>query len=88
MDSFVLKSLQCNDIRPAPQADKYTLIRRATFDLTGLPPTVEEPDAFLIDNSPDSFRRPVDRLLDSPRYGGRNFRLTDVEGHVINDIFA
>jgi hypothetical protein len=58
-------------MRPAPSADKQTLIRRATFDLTGLPPTVEEVDAFLADQSPDSFARVIDHLLDSPHYGER-----------------
>ena len=56
---------------PAAPADKRTLIRRATFDLTGLPPTPEEVEAFLADESPDAFARVVDRLLASPRYGER-----------------
>ena len=55
----------------APRADKRTLIRRATIDLTGLPPTPEEVDAFLKDESPDAFAKVVDRLLASPRYGER-----------------
>ena len=50
-------------------ADKRTLLRRVTFDLTGLPPTPEEIDAFLADSSPDAFEKVVDRLLASPRYG-------------------
>ncbi len=54
-----------------PPADKRTLLRRATFDLTGLPPTPEEIDAFLKDDSPDAFAKVVDRLLASPRYGER-----------------
>lgn len=53
----------------APPADKRSLIRRATYDLTGLPPTPYEVDAFLADDSPDAFRRVIDRLLDSPQYG-------------------
>src|SRR6185369_95533 len=56
---------------PAPPADKRTLIRRATFDLTGLPPTPDEVRAFLDDARPDAFARVVDRLLASPRYGER-----------------
>ena len=56
---------------PAPPADKRTLIRRVTFDLTGLPPTPEEIDAFLADDRPDAFARLVDRLLASPAYGER-----------------
>ena len=58
-------------LAPAPAADKRTLIRRATFDLTGLPPTPEEVHAFLDDARPDAFARVVDRLLASPRYGER-----------------
>ena len=53
----------------APPADKRTLLRRVTFDLTGLPPTPEEVDAFLEDDSPDAFAKVVDRLLASPAYG-------------------
>jgi hypothetical protein len=58
-------------LRPAPPAERRTLIRRATFDLTGLPPTPQEIDAFLGDESPDAFTRVVDRLLASPAYGER-----------------
>ena len=54
---------------PLPPADKRTLIRRATYDLTGLPPTPEEVERFLNDDTPDAFSRVVDRLLDSPHYG-------------------
>jgi hypothetical protein len=71
IDRFVLSRLESEGMRPAPSADKQTLIRRATFDLTGLPPTVEEVDAFLADQSPDSFARVIDHLLDSPHYGER-----------------
>ena len=60
------KSKELHPVRPA---DRRTLIRRATFDLTGLPPTSEEVDAFLADASPDAFARVVDRLLASPAYG-------------------
>src|SRR5439155_4624235 len=58
-------------LHPAPPADKRTLLRRATFDLTGLPPTPEEVEAFLKDDSADAFARVVDRLLRSPHYGER-----------------
>jgi mono/diheme cytochrome c family protein len=71
VDSFVLAKLESKDMHPSPAADKRTLIRRATFDLTGLPPTPEEVQAFLDDTSPDAFAKVVDRLLASPRYGER-----------------
>lgn len=71
IDQFVLHRLQQENMQPSPTADKRTLIRRATFDLTGLPPTVEEVNAFLADDSSDSFARVIDRLLASPRYGER-----------------
>jgi hypothetical protein len=71
IDRFVLAELEKQGLSPAPQADKRTLIRRATFDLTGLPPTPEEIHAFLEDQSPEAFARVVDRLLGSPGYGVR-----------------
>jgi len=71
LDRFVLAALEARGLAPAPPADRRTLIRRATFDLTGLPPTPEEVAAFLADESPDAFARVVDRLLASPRYGER-----------------
>jgi hypothetical protein len=71
IDHFVLARLEAAGLDPAPPASKRTLIRRATFDLTGLPPTVEEVHAFLADESSDAFARVVDRLLASPRYGER-----------------
>jgi cytochrome c553 len=71
IDNFVLARLDEAGLSPAPQADRRTLIRRVTFDLTGLPPTPEEVDAFLADESSDLFARVVDRLLASPRYGER-----------------
>jgi len=69
LDSFILAKLEDGKIEPAPFADKRTLIRRATFDLTGLPPTPDEVAAFLKDESPDAFAKRVDRLLASPHYG-------------------
>ena len=66
-----MSALEKKGLKPAPPADKRTLIRRATFDLTGLPPTPEEVNAFLADNSPDAFAKVVDRLLASPHYGER-----------------
>jgi mono/diheme cytochrome c family protein len=69
IDHFVLAKMEQEGFKPAPQADKRTLIRRATLDLTGLPPTPEEVAAFEKDNSPDAFAKVVDRLLASPRYG-------------------
>jgi hypothetical protein len=71
IDQFVLANLEKNGLKPAPPADKTTLLRRATFDLTGLPPTEKELQAFLADKSPDAFEKVVDRLLASPRYGER-----------------
>ncbi|WP_166830510.1 PSD1 and planctomycete cytochrome C domain-containing protein [Thalassoroseus pseudoceratinae] len=71
IDAFINARLQKNDLRPLAAADKRTLIRRATFDLTGLPPTPAEIDAFLADDSDDAFARLVDRLLSSPHYGER-----------------
>src|SRR5881394_3314506 len=71
IDAFVLAGLEAKGLRPAPPADKITWIRRATFDLIGLPPTLEEADAFLADNSSKAFEKVVDRLLGSPRYGER-----------------
>jgi len=69
IDRFILARLEKDGLKPAPAADKLTLIRRATLDLTGLPPTPEEVDAFLADHSPNAFAKVVDRLLASPRYG-------------------
>ncbi len=71
IDRFILARLAEHKLKPLGDADKRTLLRRATFDLTGLPPTPEEMDAFLADSSPEAFSRVVDRLLDSPRYGER-----------------
>jgi hypothetical protein len=71
IDRFILKRLEDKDLTPAPEADKRTLIRRAYFDLTGLPPTAEETEQFVKDSSPGSYEKLIDRLLASPRYGER-----------------
>ena len=71
IDRFVLAKLEEKQLQPLEAAEKRTLLRRVTFDLTGLPPTPEEIDAFLKDNAPDAFARAVDRLLASPHYGER-----------------
>jgi cytochrome c553 len=71
LDGFILAKLEAAGLSPTPRADRRTLIRRVTFDVIGLPPTPEEIDAFLADESPDAFARVVDRLLASPQYGER-----------------
>lgn len=71
LDQYVLAKLEGKGLKPAPPADKRTLIRRATFDLTGLPPTPAEIDAFLADKSPNAYEKLIDRLLASPAYGER-----------------
>ena len=71
VDNFILAKLDENKLKPNPPADKRALIRRATFDLIGLPPTPEEVQDFVDDNSPDAFAKVVDRLLASPHYGER-----------------
>ena len=71
VDSFVLAKLAEEGLRPGPRADRLTLIRRVTFDLTGLPPTPDEVDDFVSDDSPNAYKALVERLLDSPRYGER-----------------
>jgi hypothetical protein len=71
IDDFVNARLQARQIPPAPRADRRTLIRRATLDLTGLPPTPEEVESFVADKDPNSWDHLIDRLLASPRYGER-----------------
>ncbi|HVT72605.1 MAG TPA: PSD1 and planctomycete cytochrome C domain-containing protein [Lacunisphaera sp.] len=71
IDQFVLAALESRGLHPNAPADKRTLIRRATFDLTGLPPTEPDIQRFLADDSPDAFAKVVDRLLASPAYGER-----------------
>ncbi len=74
IDTFVLARLEAANLQPSPEADRTTLIRRVTLDLTGLPPTPTEVDSFLADPSPDAYERVVDRLLASPRFGERMAR--------------
>ncbi len=71
IDFFVLAALESSQLAPAPAANKRALIRRATFDLHGLPPTPGEVAAFLADTTPNAFAKVIDRLLSSPRYGER-----------------
>ncbi len=71
IDYFVLARLEQEGLQPSPEADKATLLRRVSFDLTGLPPTQKELDDFLHDQSPNAYEKVVDRLLASPRYGER-----------------
>ena len=71
VDAFILARLEREGLDPAPDASREALIRRATYDLTGLPPTPQEIDAFVHDDAPDAWERAVDRLLASPAYGER-----------------
>src|SRR5207245_4916567 len=71
IDYFVLARLDAEGLRPSLEADRATLIRRLTLDLTGLPPTPAEVDAFLAGTGPDAYEREVDRLLASPHFGER-----------------
>ena len=74
MDRFILHALEANKLSPADKADRRTLIRRATLDLHGLPPTPKQVSQFINDSAPDAYERLIDRLLDSPRYGERYAR--------------
>ena len=92
VDTFILSALEARNLNPSPQADRRTLIRRATFDLIGLPPTPAEVANFLADKSPDAFAKVIDRLLASPRYGerwGRHWldiaRYADTKGYVFEE---
>jgi mono/diheme cytochrome c family protein len=71
VDNFIVAKLAANGMKPNAPADKRALLRRATFDLTGLPPTQQEVDNFMFDDSPNAFEKVVDRLLASPAYGER-----------------
>ena len=71
IDHFILHRLDQDHLTPSPEADRHTLLRRLTLDLTGLPPTPEEVDSFISDQSGDAYEKVVDRLLDSPHFGQR-----------------
>jgi mono/diheme cytochrome c family protein len=92
IDYFILNKLEARKIIPNPPADKRTLIRRATYDLTGLPPSPKEVDDFVNDKSAEAFARVVDRLLNSPQYGerwGRYWldiaRYADTKGYIFEE---
>lgn len=93
VDAFVIAKLEEKNLGLAPAADKRTLLRRVTYDLTGLPPTPEEMDAFVKDGSPEAYAKVVDRLLASPRYGerwGRFWldvaRFADTKGYLAGNV--
>lgn len=69
VDAFVLARLEAAGLRPAPEADRPTLLRRLHYDLVGLPPTPAEVEAFVADADPDAYERVVEQLLASPQYG-------------------
>lgn len=92
IDFFVLQKLETAKLKPAPEADRRTLIRRATYDLTGLPPTPAQVAAFASDKSPDAYEKLIDRLLASPQYGERwartwldVARYADTKGYVFEE---
>lgn len=92
IDTFVLGRLEKEQLKPSPEATKLKLLRRLTLDLTGLPPTAEEIDAFLADKSPEAYEKVVDRLLASPHFGERMAvpwldaaRYADTNGFSIDD---
>ncbi|GMU92777.1 MAG: hypothetical protein AMXMBFR4_18350 [Candidatus Hydrogenedentota bacterium] len=92
IDHFVQAQLEAKGLSLSPQADRRVLIRRATYDLLGLPPTYAEVEAFVSDNSPDAYETLIDRLLASPHYGerwGRYWldvaRYADTKGYVYSD---
>jgi hypothetical protein len=93
IDRFVLAKLDKENLHPAPEAAKSILLRRVTFDLTGLPPTPAELESFIKDNSPDAYEKVVDRLLASPHYGERMAvpwldlaRYSDTHGYHIDSL--
>ncbi|MDQ3814014.1 MAG: PSD1 and planctomycete cytochrome C domain-containing protein [Armatimonadota bacterium] len=92
IDKFILAKLEARGLKPNKAVDRRTLIRRATYDLTGLPPTPSEVDDFVQDKAPDAFAKVVDRLLASPQYGerwGRHWldiaRYADTKGYVFQE---
>jgi hypothetical protein len=91
IDNFILAKLEQEKLQPSPEADRATLLRRVSLDLTGLPPTPQEIEAFLADQSPQAYEKVVDRLLASPHYGerwGRHWldaaRYADSDGYSID----
>ena len=91
IDAFVLHKLQQKNIKPSPEADRYTLIRRVSLDLIGLPPSIKEVDQFVNDKSPDAYKKLVERLLASPHYGERwgkhwldQARYADSDGYTVD----
>jgi hypothetical protein len=94
IDAFILARLEQAGLKPAPEADRRTLVRRLSFDLTGLPPTPEEVEAFVADTSPDAYEKVVEKLLASPRHGERWARVwldvaryAEDQAHIVgNDI--
>ncbi|MCY7359230.1 MAG: DUF1553 domain-containing protein [Rudanella sp.] len=91
IDYFVLSSLEKAQLKPAPEADRETLLRRVTLDLTGLPPTIGELDVFLADRSPSAYETVVNRLLKSPHYGEKMAtdwldvsRFADTHGYTVD----
>ncbi|RIW13165.1 DUF1553 domain-containing protein [Algoriphagus lacus] len=91
IDIFVLNKLEAEKIKPAPEADKETLLRRVSLDLTGLPPSLSEMDAFLADPDPDAYEKQVDRLLSSVHYGEKMAmhwmdvaRFADTHGYTVD----
>lgn len=93
IDYFVLARLEAAELAPETEADRYRLVRRLSLDLIGLPPTIEEADAFVYDNRPDAYERLVDRLLASPHYGehwARNWldlaRYADSKGYAQDEL--
>jgi mono/diheme cytochrome c family protein len=93
IDRFILARLEREGLKPSPEADKETLLRRVTYDLTGLPPTVAEMDRFLSDSSPDAYEQRVDELLHSRHYGERMAmpwldaaRYADTHGYHIDNL--
>jgi len=92
LDRFILAKLEATGLAPAPAADRRSLLRRVSYDLTGLPPTIEQVEEFERDHSPGAYDRFVSRLLDSPRYGERwarhwldVARFADTKGYVYTD---
>lgn len=91
IDNFIARKLELENLKPSAEAKKEILLRRLSFDLTGLPPTLAEIDAFLKDNSPNSYEKQVDRLLKSPHYGEKmavNWldlaRYSDSQGYTVD----